>query len=909
MSEKVKMKMNNRKFLSIMLPIISVLLVITITANLAVGYFYDTIDMWFNGSGASFSDGADDSSVAAARANAKDVALQLQQEGNVLLENNGVLPLNPAQTTKLAVFGWDSYGSVLGGTGSGSASTAQAITLYDALEEAGFELYNELETVYANYLSDRQAGLNVGNTDFTVYETPLTDYGADVLSGAVAFTDTVLVVLGRTGGEGNDLPAEYLELCENEIALLDYVTENFENVIVLLNIANTLELNFMREYENIDAAMWIGFPGLVGMAGVVDCLTGEVNPSGRLADIYVSDLTKDPTYCNTATWGVKEYSDIEGRYYVDYSEGIYVGYRYYETAAADGLINYDEEVIYPFGYGLSYTTFQQSIKSFDVSGNQVTVEVEVTNTGDTAGKDVVQIYFTAPYDPAEGIEKAYVELIEFDKTSVLEPGASEVLNISFTLDDMAAYDYLGEGCYVLSEGDYEIKLMNNSHDVIDSRKYTVAERVVYKEVARESDNITAVNLFDYADGSDETVPVEYMSRATGLVLPVEKSARSASTAVQASLDPTYEVDPSLPEITTGVDARLDLEDMTGLAYDDPQWETFLDQLTFEEMSELIAYGGYSTLAIESIDKPATIDLDGPNGFNESNTSYGGDGGIAYPCEVVIASTWNVELAELWGEALGNEATNYGVSGWYAPGVNLHRSAFGGRNFEYFSEDPLLSGKMAAGTISGAAEYGLICYVKHFAVNDIETHRQSNGLYSFVNEQAMRELYLVPFELAVKEGGTTAVMSSFTRLGTVWAGASYELLTVVLREEWGFKGTVLTDYYARSIAQYMDPYSGLVAGNDLWLAGIVQFATEVKNKDTTISNNVRRAAHNILYTVANSNAYTSDFAMSLQKDELNWQILVYALDAVLIICIVTLAVVTVLRVRKYKRESAKGDAAK
>lgn len=896
MSKKVKQKMSNRKFLAIMLPIIALLLVIALAANIALGMFYDTIEMWFNGSGANFGS----ESAEAAKEVAKQVSLTIQGEGNVLLENNGVLPLDTEKTKKLAVFGWDSYGCIYGGTGSGSASTAEAITLYDALESAGFALYEDLKTVYANYKSERQAGLAVGSTDFTVYETPMADYGDSVLEGAKAFTDTALVVFGRVGGEGNDLPADYLELSKEEKELLDYVTANFENVIVLLNTANAMELGFLKEYDNIDAAMWIGFPGLVGMTAVAQCLTGEVNPSGRLNDIYVYDLTKDPTYHNVSTWGVKEYTDQSGRYYIDYSEGIYYGYRYYETAAADGLIDYDKAVVYPFGYGLSYTTFEKSIKSFDVSGNTVTVKVSVENTGDVAGKDVVQIYFTAPYDAAKGIEKAHVELVGFGKTAELKPGESETVTVEFSVDDMASYDEKGEGCYVLSAGDYEIKLMNNSHDVLDSRTYTVDSKIVYNEAngGRESDKTVAVNRFAYADGSDETVPVYYMSRATGLVLPTELEARSASQAVIDSLNATYKQDATLSPITTGVNANLKLQDMVGLDYDDPLWETFLNQLTFDEMAELIAYGGYSTIEIDSIGKVGTIDLDGPNGFNESNTTTGGDGGVAYPCEVVIASTWNEELAELWGEALGNEAENYGVSGWYAPGVNIHRSAFGGRNFEYFSEDPLLSGKMAAKTVYGASKYGLNCYVKHFAVNEVETHRDSNGLYSFVTEQAMREIYLVPFELAVKEGGTSAIMSSFTRLGTVWAGGSYELLTEVLREEWGFEGMVLTDYYM-VFYSYMDVYQGLVAGNDIWLAGIRAFGTVPENRDVTIENNARRATKNILYAVANSNAYNATNVID-ENDGINWMIYVYLVYTVLIGGAVVLTAVCVVRYVKHKK---------
>lgn len=896
MKAKVKRPMSNKKFLAIMLPIISLLLVITLAANIAVDMFYDTIDMWFNGSGASF----ESENAEAAREAAKEVAVQLQAEGNVLLENNGALPLSTEQTKKVVVFGWDSYGTIYGGLGSGSASTAAAVTLNKALEAEGFEVYAGFESVYSRYHASRQSGGAVGSADFTIYEAPLSSYGDDVLADAESFSDTAIVMLGRIGGEGDDLPASYLKLSDNEIALLDYVTENFEKVIVLLNTANAMELGFLKTYENIDAAMLIGFPGLVGMTAVAQTISGKVNPSGRLADIYVSDLSKDPSFYGSSTWGVKAYTGQNGRYYVDYSEGIYIGYRYYETAAADGVIDYDEAVVYPFGYGLSYTSFEQKIQRFSVSGNKITVDVSVRNTGDVAGKDVVQIYFTPPYDKSEGIEKSHVELAGLGKTEMLDPGQSQTVTIEFNVDDMAAYDYLGEGCYVLSAGDYEIKLMNNSHDVIESKTHNVSEKVVYKNTAREGDLKIAVNQFGYADGHDEIVPVEYMSRATGFILPQDKPARSASQTVLDSITPTYQKDASLQEIVTGVDSGLTMEDMVGLDYDDPLWQTFLNQLTFEEMAELVIYGGYCTAELTSIGKVATIDLDGPNGFNESNTSYGGSGGIAYPCETVIAATWNQELAELWGESLGNEASNYGVSGWYAPGVNIHRSAYGGRNFEYFSEDPLLSGKMAARTIYGASKYGLYCYIKHFAANDVETQRASNGLYVYLNEQALREIYLKPFEIAVKEGGTTAVMSSFNRIGSVWAGANYQLLTTVLREEWGFTGMVITDYYM-NFQTFMDPYAGLVAGNDLWLTGIPMLGTTLQNRDTTISNNVRRATHNILYTVANSNAYGASFDKTNEDDVFNWQILLVLLNCVLIGAMVALATLSTIRYIKHRKE--------
>lgn len=896
-TKSTKKKMSNRKFLGITVPAVSLLLVLLLVVNVAVSAFYDTINMYFSGSGASF----ESEDAESARAHAREVALQLQQEGIVLLKNqDNTLPLNTEVTKKLAVFGWDSYGAIFGGTGSGCASTTEAITLSDALRDQGFELYGEMENIYRNYKKDRQAGLNVGSTDFTIHEVPLKDYGDKVLEEAKAFTDTAIVMFGRVGGEGNDLPQDYLKLSADETDLLDWVTGSFEHVIVLLNIANAMEVGFIEDYDTVDAALWIGMPGLVGMTGVAEAITGVLNPSGRLADIYVRDLTKDPTYFNTSYWGVKEYADQAGSYYVDYCEGIYMGYRYYETAAEEGFIDYASQVVYPFGYGLSYTSFEQSIKNFKTDNDTITVDVEVKNTGSVAGKEVVQIYFTAPYSEAEKIEKSHVELVGYAKSGLLQPGASETVTVQFDVADMAAYDYLTEGAYVLSAGDYEIKLMKNSHELIGSKTYSVDKKIVYSQNgdgARPGDGTVAVNRFTDAAGEGETVPVEYMTRQD-MSLPQDKPARTASDAVKASQVSTYPQDNTLNDIVTGVDSGLMLSDMVGLSYDDEKWDALLDQLTFREMAELSAYGGYCTWQVESIGKAATIDLDGPNGFNEANTTAGGRSGVAYPCETVIASTWNDDLATLWGESLGNEAKNYGVSGWYAPGANIHRSAFGGRNFEYFSEDPLLSGKMAANTIAGAAKYGLYCYVKHFAVNETETHRTDNGLYTWVNEQAMREIYLRPFELAVKEGGTTAVMSSFNRIGSTWSGASHALVTEVLREEWGFIGMVLSDYYMSMFHVYMDPYAGLVAGNDVWLSGIQMFAQVVEDRDVTLRNAVRNAAHNILYTVANSNVY--DASCVVQETSASWIVLLYIINAVLIIAIAVLTVYMVMRTRKHRR---------
>lgn len=912
MKEKKKRKpMSNRKFLGINMPILAFVMVLTFAVNFFVIKSYNTIEIFLTGNtGATFDgEGAD-----AARANAKEVSLKIQAEGVVLMKNeNNVLPLDLSKNNKVAVFGWSSHGMVLGGTGSGSADVTNAITFYDALKTEGFDIYQPLADFYKEYKADRQAGLAVGSTDMTIYEASISkDYKADLLEGAKAWSDTAIIVLGRVGGEGNDLPLDYLTLSDAEQELLDYVGKNFEKTVVLLNISNCIEVAPIKNNSNIDAMMWVGLPGLVGNTSIAQALSGKVNPSGRLADTYAVDFKLDPTYYNAGLLGSKTYTDKSNCHYIDYCEGIYVGYRYYETAGHDGFIDYNASVAYPFGWGLSYTSFKQEMTSMKEKDGKIEVKVKVTNTGDVAGKEVAQVYFTAPYDPSENIEKAYVELAGFAKTGLLKPGESETLTIEFAVDDMAAFDYLGEKAYVLSAGDYEIKLMNNSHDVIDSKTYSVKKTVVYKDGKdgkRSSDLIAAVGIFGYADGSKETVPVTYMSRKD-MKLPEKADARPASSAVLATDNASYKNDSTAiadydnEPITQGVDAGIKFKDMAGVAFDDAKWDDFLDQLTVQEMIDLISFGGYKNEAVASVEKPKCLDFDGPNGFNNQNassTGVAGGWGVAYPNETVVSSTFSEEIAKLWGEALGIESTNYSIPGWYAPGVNIHRSPYDGRNFEYFSEDPLLSGKISAKVVYGAAEYGLYCYVKHFAANETETDRASNGLFTWLNEQALREIYLVPFELSVKEGGTSAIMSSFNRIGDKWAGNNYQLLTTVLRNEWGFHGTVITDYYM-SMQAFMNPQWSIVAGNDLLLTGMEFLSPNWSSADLSdpiIQQAARRAAKNIFYTTANSNATGSSFAMKTDESHVTRDLLILV-DCVLAAIIIFLVTFSVIRTNKHKK---------
>ena len=780
------------------------------------------------------------------------MAEELESEGIVLLRNeNNTLPL--AAGAKVNLFGYASIDPIYGGTGSGAGDTSSNVDAVAGLQNAGLMVNEELVQFYRESGVSRAQQSGFSGSDFTPAEVPASSYPEDILAGAKEYSDTAVIVISRIGGEGGDLPMDmyakglsstddgrhYLELTQDEEDLLALVKDQgFAKVIILINASNVMELGFA---ENVDACLWIGSPGTVGFNAVGKVLTGEVNPSGRLTDTYAYDLTSSPAYWNAGDFS---YSNLNGRNYVEYAEGIYVGYRYYETAAADGMIDYAAAVQYPFGYGLSYTSFEQNIESYSTEAGVITMQVKVTNTGDAAGKDVAQVYYTAPYTPG-GIEKAHVVLAGFSKTGLLQPGESEVLTISFPAEEMASFDSKGAGCYVLEAGLYEIKLMRNAHEVIENREYTVENTVVYDaNNPRSTDRNAAVTRFaDVENGQIET----YVSRSdwAGTVQQTRTETKEASVAVTDAFanKAPYTVNEDDPEITF-VDNGLKLSDMTGLAWDDPKWELLLQQLSVEDMANMILNGGWSTPAVDSVGKPATADIDGPAGLNSLISSLRG---VSFPSEVVIGSTWNTALLEEFGRVYAAEAKANGVAGLYAPGMNIHRTPFSGRNFEYYSEDGLLSGKLGAAQVRGAASEGVYMYAKHFVLNDQDENRLHLSVWT--NEQAMREIYLKPFEITVKEGKTTAIMSSYSYLGTVWAGASRALITDVLRGEWGFTGMVVTDSAMANI-DWMDPNLAIRSGNDMMLC-LMGASLDASSNTAQIA--MREACHNILYTQANSAA--------------------------------------------------------
>ncbi|WP_407272508.1 glycoside hydrolase family 3 protein [Radiobacillus sp. PE A8.2] len=807
----------------------------------------------------------DQTEVADAQAQTKAMTEAISDEGFVLLENkNNALPLDLDNERNINVFGEAAVRVVYGGSGSGAGDESNNVTLQQGLENAGFKLNSELNTYYEENKPEKK-DVNIFNLlggNFILSEPTLNE---DLLAKAEQFSNIALITLARAGGEGGDLPLDtsrqggsedrhYLELSEEEAALIDKVTSmDFEKVIVVVNSSHPMELGFLEE-AGIDAAIWVGGPGSTGLNSLGKILAGTVNPTGRLVDTYAYDATSSPAYYNAGDFNyvngdVGGKSADEASSFVNYQEGIYVGYRYYETRYVNnqtGEIDeaaYQDAVQYPFGYGLSYTSFTQEIADYSNTDDTITMTVDVTNTGAVAGKEVVQLYYTAPYYDG-GIEKSHVVLGAFEKTSMLDPGATETITLELSVDDMASYDDQNEQAYVLDAGTYEIKLMKNAHDIIDARDYQVTDTIVYNgDNKRATDQVAATTQFEEAAGD-----LTFVSRADweGTLPTARAENTEASEALLAALnDRSAEDDPNAEEIVFA-DHGLELQDMIGLDYDDPKWEQLLEQLSVSDMAILIGYGGYATQEIPSIGKPATVDLDGPAGINGILT---GLKGVQITSGVVIASTWNVELIEELGAVIGDEATANGISGIYAPAVNIHRTPFSGRNFEYYSEDSLLSGKIASAYIQGSNTKGVYAYIKHFALNDQESNRTGIAVWS--NEQAIREIYLKAFEIPVKEAGADAVMSSYNRIGAIWTGAHHGLLTNVLRGEWGFQGMVITDF---DQYEYMNTDQGLRAGNDLVLTPMGDKPSKASTQTDTGNQAMREASHNILYTVANSNVF-------------------------------------------------------
>lgn len=856
---------------------------------------------------------------------AAGVAEEIMEDGIVLLKNESLLPLN--ETKKLNIFGWESINPAYGGAGSGGINDLyDIVSLNQGFENAGFSINQELVDFYNNYGTDSPE-MSIQKQSWTLPEPPVDTYSDELIKNAKEYSDVAVVVLSRKAGEGhNDIPMDvskaaydnnsdkyddfpegehYLQLSQTEKDMVDMVCSNFDDVIVIYNGANQFELGFVDEYPQIKSVVWCPGTGNVGFNALGKVFSGEVNPSGKTQDTFIYDMTTAPwwnnaektEYTNLADMAVEGMNAGTAQVYApaftNYVEGIYVGYKYYETAAQEGAIDYDKTVQYPFGYGLSYTEFEQKMGELEEKDGQISVDVEVTNTGDVAGKDVVEVYYEPPYTNG-GIEKSSANLIEFAKTDLLQPGESQTVTVTFSIEDMASYDENHAKAYVLEKGDYAISINSDSHTVLDQKTYTADKDVVYKgENKRASDDTAATNVFEDAKGD-----VTYLSRADHFANYEEATAAPASAELGEPYVSEYHLNSNFDKTTylndedvmptTGADNGLTLADMRDADYDDPRWEKLLDQLTVDEMANMIAMAGYQTAAMDSVGKVATLDFDGPAAINNNFT---GVGSIGFPIEVVVASTWNKELAQAWGECMGKISQEMGAEGWYAPGMNTHRTAFGARNYEYFSEDGVLAGNMGAKAVEGARKYGVYSYIKHFAL--YEGNAKMVSVWS--NEQAIREIYLKPFEISVKQGGANAVMVSWSFLGDKWTGESSNLMNTVLRDEWGFRGMALTDFFRNNGHGFMNADAALANGVDVMLSTFNGEENNVANPEHPTSVlQMRNACKNVMYTVVSSWAYDGEHEETGME---NWKKAGIGIDIVIALF---MAGMEVLVIRGYKK---------
>ena len=902
---------------------------------------------------------------AEAFANAQEVNLKLAEEGFVLLKNeNAALPMNKG--ARISVFSKNSVNLSYGGSGSGGFDTSNNKNLYESLNDAGFVTNPTLKRFYESSQSGPVRTANSSDLDngdnqkIATAETPQSKYTDAVKNSYADYSDAALVVITRIGGEGFDLPryqgdsegavspdSHYLELDQNEIDLLTAVTDGtFKRVVVVFNTPSSFEATFLKDSayaafaDKIDAAVWIGFTGSNGITALGEILNGDVNPSGRLVDTWAADFTKNPSFANFGTGCLPDTTDKYdgGMYYsVDYEEGIYVGYRYYETRGeTDGEDWYNANVVYPFGYGLSYTTFDWTVGDASASeielGTTITVPVTVKNTGSVAGKDVVQLYASAPYTLG-GIEKAHKVLVGFAKTKLLQPGESETVTVSFDPYSAASYDYRdansnGFSGYELEAGEYTLYVSRNAHE---------SEKAIALNLAADvqigTDPTTDSEVVNRYTDSEDFLDSDWQLDAMLSRADWEGTWPTPQTAQQhAGTDRLYEeirseehnnpTDFDSEEYPWfGEEPTLTLRDLLPSAeaegyepvvsYDDERWEELMMGCDEEEMIALINNGAYHTLAMESVGLPATIHGDGPSGFTCFMSKEQVNGTCQYVSEPVMASTWNINLMNELGEAIGEEgtigdkATGQPYSSIYAPGVNIHRSPFGGRCSEYFSEDPFISGMMGAAEVQGIQSRGVLPTVKHFVANEQETHRSIGGDLSWLSEQALREIYLKPFEYTVKLGETRGIMTSFNRIGTRWTGGDYRLLTEILRNEWGFNGLVICDF--NTIPQYMIPRMMFYAGGSLDLA-TQQSAmwTDCDTSDAGDAIVLMRAVKDVMYALVNSNAMNAEvigYNPPIWQEYLHWiNIGAFTLVGVWLV----LAIVRTVRCNK--RQKAKFAAA-
>lgn len=868
----------------------------------------------------------------------QEFAKEVQAEGSVLLQNAG-LPI--AKNGKVTIMGaaapsqTNSLGFLYGGSGSGSIATDSLPSLKDVFESAGYSVNGVIWDYYTSGAGKSTRSTSAGR----VGEQPISGLTETELASISEYNDIGIVVIGRTGAEGSDMPmfsaesgsAHILSLSQNELDLIALAERSFTKTIVLLNTMQAIELGPL-EGRNL-SVLWIGAGGQGGIDAIPEILNGTRYPSGKTVDTYAYDALSAPAAQNQGNFAFTNISDVRKNNYYVYAEGIYVGYRYYETRYADSVMGaenvgdyvYSAQVQYPFGYGLSYTTFAYSDFAMEETEEALKLSVKVTNSGECAGKEAVGFYMQSPYtdyDRQNGIEKSAIELVDFAKTNELQPGESEVLTVEVSKEVMKTFDTNGAGTYIVDAGDYYFAAGSNAHaalnHILAAQGYTTANGMTENGDALMTRKLSvgAQDNERYAVGADgEAITVQfadadivtydssfrYLTRSdwTGTFPSPyggESKMLTATEQMLAAAENRFPVDETAVKPITGAEQTLTLAAMIGRDADDPLWEDLLNQLTAEDMLEMVTHGGYGTVVVPSVGKPATVDKDGPAGI--SSTLVGGASSFGYPVASLLASTWNKELASSEGNFIGNDALFTGITGWYAPAVNLHRSAFSGRNFEYYSEDPVLSGRMSAAVISAAKEKGVICYLKHFAINDQETNR--NSACTFASEQAIRELYLRAFEIAVREGKTNGIMTSYNCIGFSWSGHHAGLLTATLRNEWGFDGVTITDALGADDGP-RNAQAAVHAGQDMYLSSSSGTISGYAD-NASVLQDMRKACKHILYTYANSNAMNgisnNTRTIAITPD---WIKMLHAADVVVCLLVILASVFIIRKIVKMSRE--------
>lgn len=838
-------------------------------------------------------------SAAAVQEASAQLCREIEQEGMVLLRNdNKALPLQKG--AKVTLLGESAADLVYGGAGAGSVDTSATPNLRQAMENAGFTVNPVLWDFYttgAGAAYKKEVPSVTGQGRLAANEAPQSAYTQTEFDSMAEYRDAAVIVIGRSGSESMDLPVEYLSFTQEERALIEMAEGRFDKIVLVLNVTNPINMTEIARYD-IDAVLWVGALGQEGAYAVGEALNGTVNPSGHLVDTWAVDPAGSPAAANLGDYTITNSNVTSGNKYIVYAEGIYVGYRYYETRYEDAVLgqgnagdyDYDAQVVYPFGYGLSYTDFTWSDYKMTETANGFALNVTVKNTGSAAGKDVVQAYLQSPYtdyDKANGIEKSAVELVGFAKTDILQPGESQTVTIDVDKSTLKVFDAYGEGTYIVEAGDYYLTAAANAHAAANNilaakgaavdgsadftALYTQAATDT-KTYATAETGAAVTTLMSDADIKTYDPDFTYLSRSdwTGTwPATYQNGSWDAPETVLTALEITRPEDENAEMPAFDQTGDLKLCDLIGVDYDDTRWETLLSQMSKKETYDLIRHAGYGTMAVQSAGVPGTVQKDGPAGI--SSTLAGGNlHCMAYEPAVVLASTYNVDLASRRGKLVGEDSLSSGVQVWYAPAMNIHRTANAGRNFEYYAEDPYISGVFGAAETAGFQSKGGIVTIKHFAFNDQETNRIGGAM--FVNEQSARQLYLKPFEMSIVNGGAVGIMSGMNRIGCRWIGGHAGIMTNILRGEWGYKGFVITDQTSFASFNYCDIREGLPAGNDLWLNTAYNM-WDLKDDELTptVMQAARTAAHRYLYAVANSNAMNGVDADTVVKNIIpTWQ---------------------------------------